>query len=113
MANKYAMNVDQGSTWNVQITIATNAVAWDLTGYTARMKVRPTVDSATVTLSLTDTDGITLGGAAGTVVLNRSATVTAALVAGSYVYDLELVSGGGVVTRILQGPFVVSAEVTR
>lgn len=113
MANKYVMNVDQGSTWNVQATIATDGTPWNLTGYTARMKVRPTVESTTVTMSITDTDGIALGGAAGTVTLSRSATQTAALTAGSYVYDLELVSGGGVVTRILQGPFVVSAEVTR
>lgn len=113
MANKYTMNVDQGSTWSVQLTIATSGVVWNLTGYTARMKVRPSVESTTVTLSLTDVDGITLGGVAGTVVLSRSAAVTAALTAGNYVYDLELVSGGGVVTRLLQGPFVVSGEVTR
>ncbi len=43
-----------------------------------------------------------------------SATTTAALTAPfSGVYDLELVSAGGVVTRLLQGAATVSPEVTR
>jgi hypothetical protein len=47
------------------------------------------------------------------VTLSLTAAVTAAIVAGVYVYDLELVSSGGIVTRLLQGTFTVSAEVTR
>jgi hypothetical protein len=59
------------------------------------------------------TAGITLGGTAGTVVINITAAQTTALTAGSYVYDLELTSGGGVVTRILEGKFVITPEVTQ
>jgi hypothetical protein len=33
--------------------------------------------------------------------------------AGSYVYDLEIVSANGKVTRLIEGRFVVKAEVTR
>jgi hypothetical protein len=62
----------------------------------------------------TENAGITLGGAAGTITLSATATVTAALTAPfSGVYDLELVSGGGVVTRLLEGVATVSPEVTR
>ena len=56
---------------------------------------------------------ITLGGVAGTVTLNLSATVTAAIPANQYAYDLELVSGSGQVTRLLEGFATVDAEVTR
>ena len=78
------------------------------------MHVRPTVESSTLTISLTtENNRITLGGAAGTITLHISATDTAALTPGLYVYDLEVVSGGGEVTRIIEGNFAVKAEVTR
>lgn len=59
------------------------------------------------------TAGITLGGSAGTIVINITAAQTTALTAGNYVYDLELTSGGGFVTRILEGKFVITPEVTQ
>jgi hypothetical protein len=54
-----------------------------------------------------------LGGAAGTITLTISATDTAALTSGRGVYDLELVSGSGIVTRLLQGVATISRNVTR
>jgi hypothetical protein len=77
--------------------------------------VRETYSSASAILTLTtENGGITLGGAAGTITLSATAIVTAALTAPfSGVYDLELVSGGGVVTRLLEGVATVSPEVTR
>jgi hypothetical protein len=78
------------------------------------MHVRATVESASTILELTNQNGrITLGGAAGTVSLNVAANVTANLTPGLYVYDLEVVSGGGEVTRLVEGNFNVKAEVTR
>ena len=68
---------------------------------------------STTILSLTQSAGLTLGGVAGTIIIALTATQTAALVAGNYVYDLELASSGGVVTRLVQGTLAVSAEVTR
>jgi hypothetical protein len=53
-----------------------------------------------------------LGGSAGTVTLTATATQTAAIAAGEWVYDIELVNGA-TVTRLLQGCFAVDAEVTR
>jgi hypothetical protein len=88
--------------------------AINLTGYSARMQVRETYSSTSTIVSLTNGSGITLGGAAGTIAIAISATTTAALTAPfSGVYDLELVSAGGVVTRLLQGAATVSPEVTR
>lgn len=56
--------------------------------------------------------GITLIGAAGNIVLAIDASYTSKLASGSYVYDLELTSGSGNVTRLLEGQFVVTPEVT-
>jgi hypothetical protein len=78
------------------------------------MQVRANTTSNTVITELTtENSRITLGGTAGTVDLLITAANTASLTAGQYVYDLELVSGGGVVTRLLEGNFKVTAEVTR
>lgn len=86
----------------------------DLTGYTARMQVRERHESQTVLLELTTANGgIQLGGASGTITLSMSATQTAALTWRRGVYDLELVSPAGVVTRLLEGVATVSPEVTR
>jgi hypothetical protein len=56
---------------------------------------------------------ITLGGAAGTITLNLTATETAAITQQSLAYDLELVSAGGEVTRLVEGQIVLTPEVTR
>jgi hypothetical protein len=56
--------------------------------------------------------GITLGDAAGTIVVTIDADYTSVLDDGTYVYDLELTSSGGTVTRLLEGQFVVTPEVT-
>lgn len=114
-AGVYDIVADQGSTFSRRITWKNSAgTPIDLTGYTAKMQVRETVDSATVLLELSTTNSrITLGGVAGTIDLTASATVMAALAWGQYVYDLELTSAGGVVTRVVMGSFTVSGEVTR
>jgi len=114
-AGSLDITVEQGATWNLVLTWKINGTAVNLTNYTARLQARVDVDDSEVILSLT-TDaggGIVLGGALGTITLSRSATQTAALATGEFVYDLELASSGGEVTRLVQGSFTVSAEVTR
>jgi hypothetical protein len=77
------------------------------------MQVRDSYDSHTAVLSLTSGSGITLGGTAGSIILEATAITTAGVPSGQYVYDLELVTGGGYVTRLLEGNFTVDPEVTR
>jgi|Laugrefabdmm15sn_1035127.scaffolds.fasta_scaffold11175_4 hypothetical protein len=116
MGNQYNLVIQQGATLSLAITWKdSTGTAINLTGYTARMQARSTYDTATAILSLTSAAGdIVLGGVAGTITITASATVTAALTAPwSGVWDLELVSGGGVVTRLLEGAASVSPEVTR
>jgi tRNA threonylcarbamoyladenosine modification (KEOPS) complex Pcc1 subunit len=78
------------------------------------MQVRATLESASTLVELTTANShIALGGTAGTISLTISATDTAGLTAGRGVYDLELVSGSGIVTRLLQGVATISRNVTR
>lgn len=102
----------QGASFDYTLTWKTNGTAVNLTGYSARMQVRQTADATATVLSISNGSGITLGGTAGTVLLEASATTTAALTAGQYVYDLELVSGA-YVTRLVEGNFVIYSEVTK
>ena len=86
---------------------------YDLTGYTARMQIRRTLESATPEIELTtENGGIILGGSAGTFEIVMSDTQTAALDSDG-IYDLEIISGGGTVSRVIQGTFTLDLEVTR
>lgn len=105
------MICEQATTFNLQFTVQTGNTVWNLTNYTATMTIRPFVGSNTTTLVLTNGNGITLGGTAGTVTINISAAVTADLEPSRYVYDFVL-NSGTVVTRLLEGKFVVTAGVT-
>ena len=111
----YNIACNQGATFQRSITWTDSARnPYNLTGYSARMHVRETVESANTIVQLTTANSrISLGGAAGTVNLTIAATDTANLTPGLYVYDLELVSSANVVTRLIEGNFNVRAEVTR
>lgn len=89
---------------------------FDLTGYTARMQVRRTIDSANFLLNLSTENGsLTINpieGQTNAIYIDVSASVTAS-VSTSGVYDLEIISSTGTVTRVLQGVFNLSPEVTR
>lgn len=85
-----------------------------LSGCTARMKVRARIDSTDELLSLTtENGGIALDDTLKTITTTITAAATAALTWLRAVYDLELVTGAGVVTRIMGGTIEVSREVTR
>ena len=113
-ATTYDILIEQGATFSQLVTYKESGVAINLTGYTARMQVRATLESASTLVELTTANSrIALGGTAGTITLTISATDTAALTSGRGVYDLELVSGSGIVTRLLQGVATISRNVTR
>jgi len=111
----YDFTLYQGASFSRILTWKNeNDTLINLTGYTARMQLRESQDEASAFLTLTtENGGIALGGALGTITLSISASDTAALTQTSGVYDLELVSGGGIVTRLLQGKILLSREVTR
>jgi hypothetical protein len=86
----------------------------DLTSYLGRCMFRQTVGSTATILDVDNVDtGIVLGTTEGTVELVLTAAQTAALTLTSMVYDIEIESAGGVVTRIASGTVTLDKEVTR
>jgi hypothetical protein len=114
-AGKHKFEIEQGATFNPILTWKDeNDTVINLTDFTARMQIRQSVNSSTVLEELTtENGGITLGGVLGTITLLISASDTAAYTWKTGVYDLELISPTGIVTRLLQGTVIVSPEVTR
>lgn len=111
---KYNMLCPQGATFFKQITYTIDDVPVNLTGYIARMQVRETYSSPNFIVELTtENGGIALGAALGTIELVIDSADTTLFLPREYVYDLELVSGGGEVYRLIEGKFVVTPEVTR
>ena len=112
MSAKYNLVCDQATTFNFQFQIKNDTTPWNLTNYTATMTVRPFVGASTTTVVASTTNGrIVLDGGNGRVTVTLSDTVTGAITAGRYAYDLVLDSGS-VVTRILEGKFIVTGAVT-
>lgn len=113
-AETLKIEIEQGATFKIQLTWTDeNALAIDLTGWTARMDIRASISAASPLHQLTtENGGITLGDAAGTIDLLISATDTEAFTFDSGVYDLEMVNGSEV-TRLLKGSIKVSKEITR
>lgn len=107
VANIYA---DQGSYFeaNMNVTNSEGNVA-DLTGYTARAQARRTYSSSTsydfvVTIPSPTTDG--------NVKFSMTGLYTG-LMKGRYVYDVEIISPAGTVTRVIEGQMEVTPRVTR
>lgn len=113
--------IEQGATFQKKLTWAddidfpASGNAIDITGYTARMQLREEKDSPDpAILELTDGNGrITLGGANGEIDLFIDDADTEALTIESGFYDLEVESPAGIVTRLVEGTFQLSTEVTR
>ena len=87
---------------------------YSLVDHTARMQVRRTLESTgSPIISLTtENERIELDGINGLITLSISAADSAALTS-SGVYDLEIITSGGLVSRVIQGTFTLSLEVTR
>lgn len=84
----------------------------DLTGHTARMSIKDK-KGGTELLSLTTVNGrLEIDTVDKSIGISLSAADTAALTWKKGVYDLEMVSGAGVVTELLSGSVTVTTEVT-
>jgi hypothetical protein len=94
---------------SLQVTDVSNNPI-NLTGYSLKCQVN--MHPATLLLA-TSNGGITITNAAqGQVQINISDTASAALPAGTYSFDLWMISGGGQATPLLNGFFVVAPAVT-
>lgn len=132
---KQNLDVRQGETFSFVYTHKVNGSPVNLTGYTARMSVKLNLLSTASAFFSdgSDADGgtITLGGALGTITLAMTADQTTALdqtdafinaFLGSgqklereldFIYDLEIESPAGVVTRVIEGILTFHRGVTQ
>ena len=88
----------------------------NLTGYTARLQIRARRGSPDALITLTNGGGLTLGGAAGTVVVALTAEQTETLTPQAngqkHAWDLRLVSPTGKRQRPVEGDITISPRVT-
>ena len=109
-AGTYNFVLDQGATFTRQLTVKENGSAMNLTGYSVASKMRSTHDTSTVAGTFTCTISNASGGI---ITISMTSSTTAAIEEGMYVYDLEITSSGGTVTRLMEGSITVNPEVTR
>lgn len=109
MATKANLVIDQGSTFSTDLTLTDeNNDPLELAGYTANSQIRKWYTSsnasATFTTSINENTAI--------ITLSLSSNQTSNLVAGRYVYDVEI-NDGSSVSRIVEGIVTVTPQVTR
>jgi hypothetical protein len=109
MAIKANIVIDQGTDFTAVVDVVdTTGVTYDLEGYTVAAQMRKNYTSSAATTFVATHNGV--GGA---ITLSLTNTVTAALEPGRYLYDVEITSEGGVVTRVVEGIATVTPGMTR
>lgn len=109
MATKANLVIDQGSTFSTDLTLSDeNGDPLVLDGYTANSQIRKWYTS--VNAAATFTASLNVQSAA--ITLSLTANQTSNLIAGRYVYDVEI-SAGSEVSRIVEGIVTVTPQVTR
>jgi hypothetical protein len=111
MAAVANLSIDQGATFTSDITVKDiNGNVFDLTGFTAVAKLARGYSSTRTRTAMTTafaTDRTT-----GVLTISLTANQTASLDPERYVYDVEITSSGGIVTRVLEGIITVRPEVS-
>jgi hypothetical protein len=106
------LTIQKGSTWTQSIRWLSSGEVVNITGFTARMKIKKNYYSSVVALELTTQNNrILLGGELGTIEIGLTASETEQLVPGKYVYDLELINGNSII-NLMNGQITVLNEVT-
>jgi hypothetical protein len=114
-AATYNFEVEQGTTLVKPLVYKDSLGApVNLTGYSAKMQIRPSISSEEVLLELSTVNGkIVIVPLLGKLTLTMSPADTSALTSRRARYDLEITAGDGSVTRLIEGEITVSREVTR
>ena len=102
--------IDQGTDFELEVDVTdTNDNIIDLAGYSAAAQMRKTYGSSSISATFTTT----IKPSTGKVKLELTDTQTTGLTAGRYVYDLNITSGAGQTTRVIEGQAIVTPGVTR
>ena len=109
-AGTYNFTIEQGTTFSRVLTLQENSSAMNLTGYSVASQMRSTHDSSSIVATFS---GAVTNASSGQITLSLTNSQTSAIEEAIYVYDVEITSGAGSVTRILEGNVTVTPEVTR
>ena len=114
-AGFYHFIIEQGATFKHTLTLKDSSdTVINLTGYSAEMDLKKNQDDSSDVITLTVANSrITMGGGAGTIVLEISASDTTSFAVGDGVYDLEITDSSGKVDRILEGTYSIRGNVSR
>lgn len=115
MSAKYNFCIEQGTDLKVPFVLKNaDGTLVDLSGSTVRMQLRKSYYAEEAIDTLTSANGrIFLAPAEGRFELNFPNKITEAFPVQTLLYDIELVSAGGEVRRIVEGKITVQPEVTR
>lgn len=109
MATKSNIVIDQGSTFSTDLTLTDeNGDPIILNGYTANSQIRKWYTSSSPAAEFNASINVS----SGVITLSLSANQTSNLIAGRYVYDVEI-QNGSEVSRIVEGIVTVTPQVTR
>jgi hypothetical protein len=111
----YDIIADQGATFMRTIFLKSSKKApISLTNYTGRMHIRETVYDTDIIEAQTTANGrITIVASAGSITILIPPLDMEQIAPATYVYDLEVESPQGEVTRVVYGKFTVRPEVTK
>jgi hypothetical protein len=122
IAGIYNLFIEQGATFTRLIEIEypdpvdpTIFLPYDLSGFSASMQIRRTIDSTSPQITLTSDNGrieMQPGGVENALRLYLDPEDTS-IIETDGVYDIEIQDGGGDIQRILRGTVTLSREVTR
>lgn len=108
MATKLNLFIDQGADFTTTIEVADeDGTPIDLSTYTGRAQMRKHYTSSTYKAFAVS------GSSNGTITVSMNSATTSNIAGGRYVWDLEMVSGGNVVSRIVEGIVTINPEVTK
>ena len=129
-AGRYPLYIEQGANLDFEVQyLDSEGNPVDLSGYGARMQIRPSTDSSTIYVTLSsslqpDGTGLNMSGShglkpptSGSIGVFISSCTSSLFGFQDAVYDLEIFvpydGGCDYVTRLMQGPVRLSKEVTR
>jgi hypothetical protein len=102
--------IDQGTDFEIVVDVSdATGETLNLTGYSSAAQIRKTYGSTGTAATFTTAHGTPTEGK---VTLTLTDTQTTGLTSGRYVYDMNITSGAGVTTRVVEGQAIITPGVT-
>lgn len=109
MSTKANLVIDQGTTFSTDLSLKDdNGDPLNLSGYTSNSQIRKWYTSKNAAATFSTSINVD----SGSITLALNANQTGNLVAGRYVYDVEI-TDGTIISRIVEGIVTVTPQVTR